>query len=116
MKTLLVTKSDYPIYVNPESLDVTDVYFAREAISRIVRIEEDCLVKSEDKVVEAKSGDILIIFYERLFPNRFVIVKSNEWLENLDTYEKKMAESRDAKSNEVLSEPCCDECDAESAA
>jgi len=102
MKTLLITKSNYMACVDPESMNVEDVEYAREAISRIVLIKEDCLVKSGEMEIEAKSGDILITFYDQDFPNRFVVVRSKEWVENLDTYEKLM-ESYAADDTD-----CCD--------
>lgn len=117
MKTLLITKSNYMACVDPESMNVEDVEYAREAISRIVLINEDCLVKSGEKEIEAKSGDILITFYEKEFPNRFVIVRSKEWTENLDAYEKIMESYRKKSAAEKLSAmideaPDCCEADA----
>lgn len=124
MKTLLITKSNYMACVDPESMNVEDVKYAREAISRIVRIKEDCLVKSGEKEIEAKSGDILITFYDQDFPNRFVVVRSKEWVENLDTYEELMESYRIKKASndcDVVNEAptCCaadasDCCDAAS--
>lgn len=125
MKTFLITKSNYIVCVDPESMNVEDVEFAREAISRIVRIKEDCLIKSGEKEIEAKSGDILITFYESAFPNKFVLVRSEEWIKNLDTYEKLMESYRTKnaaeKASEVINEAptCCaaddtDCCDAAS--
>ena len=116
MKTLLITKSNYIVCVDPESMNVEDVEFAREAISRIVLLKEDCLIKSGEKEIEAKSGDILITFYEKDFPNKFVLVRSEEWTENLDAYEKAMERYRSKNAAEKLSEmigetaDCCDEC------
>lgn len=125
MKTLLITKSNYMVCVDPESMNVEDVEYAREAISRIVRIKEDCSVKSGEEVIEAKSGDILITFYDKEFPNRFVIVRSKEWTENLDAYEKAMERYRNKNLAERVSDiineapTCCaaddtDCCDAAS--
>lgn len=104
MKTLLITKSNYIVCVDPESMNAEDVEFAREAISRIVRIKEDCLIKSGEKELEAKSGDILVTFYEREFPNRFVLVRSKEWAENLDVYEKQMESYRTKSAAEKISD------------
>lgn len=111
------------VCVDTESMNVEDVECSREAISRIVQIKEDCLVKSGEKEIEAKSGDILVTFYEREFPNRFVLVRSKEWTENLDTYEKSMESYRNKNTAEKLSDAineattCCkadtsDCCDA----
>lgn len=125
MKTILITKSNYMVCVDAESMNVEDVECSREAISRIFQIKEDCLVKSGEKEIEAKSGDILITFYEKEFPNRFVIVRSKEWTENLDAYEKAMESYRkktaaDTWSNVIDEAPTCcaadtpDCCDAAS--
>ena len=116
MKTLLITKSNYMACVDPESMNIEDVEYAREAISRIVRIKEDCLVKSGEKEIEAKSGDILITFYDQDFPNRFVVVRSKEWVENLDTYEKLTESYRVKKASKncdmVEDAPTCCAADA----
>lgn len=82
----------------------------REAISRIYRIEEDCIVsirfKNYSKDIEAEAGDLVITFYDDDYPNKAVVIKNKDWVENLDTYNKIMQERKEkwAKDNSAKSE------------
>lgn len=58
--------------------------------------------------IDVKPGDILIKFYENTFPNNWIVVNSNEWKENIETYNKKQEEA--LKEDAIKCCGCCD-CD-----
>lgn len=68
--------ADYPtrvhdVYVVPEDMQIT-VYDREE----------------KTKVLDAKKGDILVVFYRYDdYPNITILIKSEEWLTNIRTWE-----------------------------
>lgn len=109
-KTLVITKSNGTVSVDPSTLEVKDINSEREAISRIILADDDYTVKYGDYTRDAKKGDLIIVFYERYFPYKFVIVDCAEWLENLTVYNEKIN-----SKNTLVDEACklyteCDQC------
>lgn len=100
-KTIVITKSNGVVSVDPSTLEVGEVTSEREAISRIFIVQEDCIIKYGNDTRNAEKGNIVVVFYEGLFPNKFVIVDCAEWLENLVAYNTKMT-----KNNKILEEAC----------
>ena len=121
-KQIVVAKNNTPLMVTIDGETVTTETMdcEREAISRIVKITEDCTVtlgyrdddKERTETKEAKAGDLLIIFYDSDFPHKFILVENDEWVENIDAYTKKMEMLKAAKtaSDENSCCPCCDDC------
>lgn len=99
---------------NPKPFDssrnsIDDIYFVKEDTKVVFNRGEN---KSE---VEAKAGDIVVTFYENQFPNRVIVVNSEQWKENLEAYEayeQKMKEEWAKKNDENDLKPCecCDCC------
>lgn len=96
---------------DPETMDTAIYSGAREAIDRVFLVKEEMKfrnTKQDGSVqeIDVKPGDILIKFYESVFPNNWIVVNSNEWKENIETYNKKQEDAL-KKCNEC---ECCD-CD-----
>lgn len=90
-KTLFITTRGF-IQLN-DSLEPVGYDTDRSAISNVVRIKEPLHIvyNRRDDVrieLEAEPGDILVEFYEGVFPNPIVLVHSKEWSENIDKYEE----------------------------
>lgn len=112
MKLLITSyKTAQPIVFDPETMDTAIYSGAREAIDRVFLVKEEMKfrnTKQDGSVqeIDVKPGDILIKFYESVFPNNWIVVNSNEWKENIETYNKKQEDAL-KKCNEC---ECCD-CD-----
>ena len=119
MKTMYIADGSN-IVINHETQEATHMESCREAINRIYRITEDMHIfygsGENKKDLYAKDGDILIVFYESLFPNTIILVNSAEWSENLQAYEDAVQREKEewAKkhANDNLTAcPCCDCCE-----
>lgn len=112
-KILAFSKSGYtPMMITKEPFDVQPVASDRMAISSVILAKEDCHVKTENGYIEAKKGDIILTFYEDIFPNKTVVVTSEKWIENINTYNAVM-EKRNNNDCNKQSNNCCvsgDEC------
>lgn len=82
-------QNDEPVFVPSD----------RIAISRILTITEPTHIvyNGKDKRVEldAQEGDIVVTFYDSLFPNPIVIVNSKEWADNITTYNKRQQSAKE---------------------
>lgn len=106
MKTIYVTKSNSMFDVDFDNQYVSWRDDDRSAINRVCLVDEDCIVKDENETVEAKKGDIVISFYESLFPHHFVVISSKEWRENIETYKAMLNKNKDI---DPRLEKACDE-------
>lgn len=109
MKTLLIANNYSCLDIDFESQTVEQVEGSREAISRVYLVNEDCIVKYNNTERHAKSGDIIVVFYENNFENKFVVVTSEDWKNNIETYNKKMADAQ-LKCSKAKCECCDDSC------
>lgn len=120
MKTLLV---DAGYMFNPEDMSMQKVESKRESINRIYLVEEDCTVKLDNTSKEAKAGDLVVIFYEGYFPEKFVVVTCPEWADNIKEYDRIRQEEKERwalkcanESNVKMYTPCdagdCETCAA----
>lgn len=106
-KILAFSKSGYtPMMITKEPFDVQPVATDRMAISNMVVVKDDCHVKTENGFIQAKKGDIVLTFYEDLFPNKVIVITSEKWVENINTYNAIMEE----RNNKVSNKPSCDGC------
>ena len=103
--------------IAPSTLDAKFLPSDRQSFDYVQMVDEDCIVKLGDEEVEAEAGDIVIKFYESDFPHRFVVVKNEEWKENLLKYrelEQKRKEewAKKHSSNDCICEACdcCEAC------
>ena len=126
MKTLYLTYRN-GVVVDQENATVSELKSSRTAVGDVYLIEEDIHVITGNSNIskdiehytgeqfDAKVGDILISFYEQKFPHKFVLVHSDEWKENIETYNKitqEEAEKWAAKNANNKSDSLCD-CDCE---
>lgn len=88
--------------------DIDEIYVAPEDLS--IRFTQG----SEEKIVEAKKGDIIVKFYNRSYiTNRVVVVKNNKWKENLvakELGEKKHELEMEAWAKSKKLDDCACEC------
>lgn len=92
-----------------ETEQVNALPIEREAIRSITLVKEPGMLVNGDNEINVKSGDLIIRFYERYFGKNMIVVKSKDWKNNLDTYNKKMEEER----NKTLALKACENCDCE---
>jgi len=125
MKTLYLTYRA-GLTVDSDNNTVSEMKSDRTSIGDVYLIKEDMHVvtgnnnpgDTENYIGEqfdAKAGDLLITFYEQKFPHKFVLVHSDEWKENIETYNKitqEEAEKWAAKNANNKSDSLCD-CDCE---
>jgi len=117
MKTLYITQ-DASAAVDTELNDVFSFPSDREAINRIHLIKEAMHVvigNGESKEeFDVEPGDILIRFYEDIFPHRAIVVKNAEWKENLEYYNSEMQRQKEEwAKNKANKCPCCGDCCSE---
>lgn len=105
MKTLVITGTYNAVLFDPDTLDLKSVDGDRTALSRIYKIDEDCQVKYDDEIVNVKAGQIVVTFYEDIFPHKVIIVDNSDWIENLNVYKETMENAK------LTCDKCCnDEC------
>lgn len=97
-----------------ENNNILQLNSDRQAIDRVFLIDTDTEINYSTEGVTNKlvapAGSLVICFYENEFPNKVIVVNSDEWKENIKTYrdiEQKLKEEWAAKK-------CCDceNCDA----
>lgn len=91
------TSSLFKFDTETESVDSLNV--EREAIRSITLIDEPGILVDGDNETPVESGDLVIRFYERYFDKNTIVVKSKDWKNNLNAYNKKIEEDR--KKNEL---------------
>ena len=121
MKTLYLTYRN-GVVVDQENATVSELKSSRTAVGDVYLIEEDIHVVTGNsnisKAIEhytgeqfdAKVGDILISFYEQKFPHKFVLLHSDEWKENIETYNKISQEEAEKWAIKNADNKLCD-CD-----
>lgn len=106
MKTLYLTYRA-GLTVDSDNNTVSEMKSARNSVGDVYLITEDMhvvtgsstLVGDTEKYTgeqfDAKVGDIIISFYESKFPHKFILIHSNEWIENIDTYNNIQQEEKE---------------------
>lgn len=116
MKTLYVTRGNN-IAIDTETNSVSRLDSARSAIDYIYVAPEQMHVVYEcgeyKRELDVEKNDIIITFYESKFKNKIVVVKSEEWYNNIEQYEKELQEEKEkwaAKQceNSENCPSCCD--------
>ncbi len=86
MKKLLCNYSRL-FQVDTDNDIVKPIYRDASRIDSMYMIDEDqtLCIQDGDKVVkkDVHPGDIVVIFYDDNFPNKTIIVHSDEWVENI---------------------------------
>ena len=123
MKTLYLTYRN-GVVVDQENATVSELKSSRTAVGDVYLIEEDIHVITGNSNIskdiehytgeqfDAKVGDILISFYEQKFPHKFVLLHSDEWKENIETYNKISQEEAEKWAIKNADNKLCD-CDCE---
>ena len=113
MKTMFIRES-VNMTVDFDTNQVDSIPSAREAIQRIYVAPENMHIvyqsgpKKEETDVE--TGDIIVTFYTDDFDKRMIVVKSEDWKNNILSYEEKI---RGAQKCCDASDECkCEACDA----
>lgn len=97
--------------VTPSILDVQFKPTDRQGVDYVLMVDEDCTVKCGGVTKEAEAGDIVVKFYEDQYPNKFIVVKNEDWKQNILAYRKydqKMKEQWAAKK--INDAPQCENC------
>lgn len=114
MNKIYIVDSARPILVD-ENDNIQDITSDREAINRIILLNDDCEIVSREydengntttKRLIGKKGQIMIAFYENSFKHKVILVDNEDWVENITEYNKKLEEIR-SKSNSVSGECDC---------
>lgn len=117
MKKLYINTSG-SIIVDPETDEMSSARVRYPNIRTMYYIEDECdiVAQAGEQKFEAHvvPGDILIQFYRDDKPNRFIIVKNDEWKKNIEediVREQKEKEEWAAKQA-TGDTPCCGDCEA----
>ena len=98
MKNLYITRGNN-ICIDIENNTVDKLPTSRQAIDYVYSVKEPMHViygcGEYKKEADAEPGDIIVTFYDRVFKNQMIIVKNNEWFENVVEYEKKEQEEKE---------------------
>ena len=117
MKTMFI-KEGINMTVDFDTNEVSSIPSAREAIQRIyVAPEKMHVIYQTGKHIEeadVEKNDVIVTFYTDEFDKRMIVVKSEEWIKNLESYEKRMEEAR-LKNAEAMGQnlngPKCGDCE-----
>lgn len=115
MKTMFI-KEGTNMTVNLETNEIGSIPSAREAIQRIYVAPEPMHViyQSGQRREEAdvEKDDVIVTFYTDEFDKRMIVVKSEEWIKNIEGYEKRMEEVRSKSEASVkCADPSCEKCE-----
>lgn len=99
-----------------ENLTAQRIETSPERIGAITVVPEDCLLQyttSDNTVIhkDVKKDDIILYFYSKDMGTPFIIVKSKEWVEAINTYNveqqrQKEEWAKNAVSNDCVSPTC----------
>lgn len=100
-----------------ETEQIENLPAEREAIRSITLVDKPGVLVEKDNEIPVKSGDLIIRFYESYFNKPIIVVKSKDWKNNLNAYNKRIEEDRKKyELNKVAECGCCESCDCEAAA
>ena len=118
MKTMFI-KEGVNMTVDLDTNEISSIPSAREAIQRIYVAPEPMHVIYQSgkhrEEADVEKDDVIVTFYTDEFDKRMIVVKSEEWTKNLESYEKRMEESR-RKNAEAMGKnlnDCLNCCDCE---
>lgn len=114
MNKKFIINNQGSVVFDAETEEISSLECAREGISRIWLIKEPmtvvCQIGDKKYELNAKKGDIVIKFYDTDYPFPVVIVKSKDWVKNLDVYEKGMQKRKEEWARQKSNE-CGDICE-----
>ena len=111
MKTMYI-KEGINMTVDTDTQEIGSIPSAREAIQRIyVSPEPMHVVYQSGKYKEeadVEKNDIIVTFYTDEFDKRMIVLKSEEWVNLIDNYERKMQEQKEKWAAEKNEQAECD--------
>ena len=111
MKTMFI-KEGINMTVDFDTNEVSSIPSAREAIQRIYVAPEQMHVIYQSgkhrEEADVEKNDVIVTFYTDEFDKRMIVVKSEEWIKNLESYEKRMEEARAKMVENDACPKCCD--------
>lgn len=119
MKKLFIT-GGAAIQFDPENQEAKVVTSKIENIRSIYLIDEPTHIIYEDskgkREIYAEKDDLAIVFYRNDFPNRVVVAKAAQWVDNIKDYDEKEQKRLEewAKKNadpQTSCEKCCEACE-----
>lgn len=112
MKTLYINNnSNIVVDIETDSCDrltgervgIQNIYLAKEPMRVIYESGE------YKKTADVVKDDLIITFYDSDFKHRMIVVKSEDWVENLEKYNEHMQELKEKwAANESCKNGCCD--------
>lgn len=110
MKTMFIRDS-VNMTVDFDTNQIDSIPSAREAIQRIYVAPENmhviCQSGPKKEETDVETGDIIVTFYTNDFDKRMIVVKSEDWKNNILSYEEKI---REAKNSLSASDECNEAC------
>lgn len=103
MKTVYLTRSSN-IVVDKENNDIYSLNNVRQSINNIFLVKEPMHIiygerfSSDEKYkkeFDVEKGDLIVTFYESNFPNKIIVIKNKDWVENITTYEEKLQKEKE---------------------
>ena len=111
MKTMFI-KEGVNMTVDLDTNEISSIPSAREAIQRIYVAPEKMHVIYQTgkhrEEADVEKDDVIVTFYTDEFDKRMIVVKSEEWIKNLESYEKRMAEANAKMAENDGCLKCCD--------
>lgn len=115
MKTLYITRGNN-IVVDTENNTVDRMSCERTAIDDLYRVKEPMHVVYQrgeyKKEADVVPGDLIVTFYDNDFLHKMIVVKSSDWTEMLDAYEKQQQEEKEKWAAEKKLKDLADGTDA----
>lgn len=107
MKTLFI-RENVNMTVDLDTNEIGSIPSVREAIQRIYVAPESMHVIYQSgprrEEADVEKNDVIITFYTDEFDRRMIVVKSEEWIKNIEGYEKRIEE---AKNKHDECDSCC---------
>ena len=116
MKTMYI-REGVNMTVDTDTNEIGSIPSAREAIQRIYVSPEPMHVVYQSgkykQEADVEKNDIIVTFYTDEFDKRMIVLKSEEWVNLLDNYEKNLQEKKEKWAAENNKRCDCDECPCE---
>lgn len=113
MKNLFISNSSN-IWIDTEDNSCDTLQSQRDAIQRIYLAQEPMHVTYQSgeykREMDVKKDDLIITFYTNDFENRMIVVKSEDWVNNIKKYNKHEQELKEKWANEKTCGDACCEC------
>lgn len=114
MNKLVMGDYGDPIIYNPADDTISAMPCSREGIRSIHVIDEPMQLvvkgKNTDFVKDVVPGDIIVRFWETVFPNKVIVINSAEWSENLNAFAEYLKKQDDRDKCANCKKDYCDGC------